>query len=225
MLTREIYKLVNDQIKADSFIFIYGGSDRKWVQEFTLAVEKIRRHEIIKRADAVIEHYPFGKEDPRIVPRFWIGIESLFANMIQKTHKDPTIDEIKSLLCLKQQQPGWVLLSKGSNVKLLGRGEPMLATAADFEIWKEKVLEKAGFDVAFKEYYEQKRRGYPQECSHMQLANYPADILHPINCPDAGCGRSMEIASVSYKCCHGHTHNQAEVPESGDVMIEKKYAS
>lgn len=103
----------------------------------------------------------------------------------------------------------------------------MLATAADFEIWKEKVLEKAGFDVAFKEYYEQKRRNYPQECSNMQLANYPADILHPINCPDAACGRSMEIASVSYKCCHGQTaHHKAEVPESGDVMIEKKlYAS
>ena len=190
-------------------------------------MEKIKRHEIIKRADAVIEHYPFGREDHRIVPRFWIGIESLFANMIQKTQKDPTIEEIKSLLCLKQQQPGWVLLSKGSNVKLLGGGDPMLATAADFEIWKEKVLEKAGFDVAFKEYYEQKRRNYPQECSHMQLANYPADILHPINCPDAACGRSMEIASVSYKCCHGQTaHHKAEVPESGDVMIEKKlYAS
>lgn len=216
-----------DQIKADSFIFIYGGSDKKWLQDFTQTVEKIKRHEIIKRADAVIEHYPFGREDHRIVPRFWIGIESLFANMIQKTHKDPTIEEIKSLLCLKQQQPGWVLLSKGSNVKLLGGGDPMLATAADFEIWKEKVLEKAGFDVAFKEYYEQKRRNYPQECSHMQLANYPTDILHPINCPDAACGRSMEIASVSYKCCHGQTaHHKAEVPESGDVMIEKKlYAS
>ncbi|KOM33857.1 hypothetical protein LR48_Vigan02g000700 [Vigna angularis] len=222
---KKVNPRLQDIIKADSFIFIYGGNDKKWMQEFTLAVEKIKRHEIIKRADAVIEHYPFGKEDPRIVPRFWVGIESLFANMIQKTHKDPTIDEIKSLLILKQKQPGWVLLSKGSNVKLLGKGEAMLATAGDFEIWKEKVLEKAGFDVAFKEYYEQKRRGYPQECSHMQLANYPADILHPINCPDTGCGRSMEIASVSYKCCHGHTHNQAEVPESGDVMIEKKYAS
>lgn len=212
------------QIKGDTFVFIYGGKDNQWMQEFTVAVEKIKRHEFIKKADAIIEHYPFGKEDHRIVPRFWIGIESLFANMILKKKKDPTIEEIKSLLCLKQDQPGWVLLSKGSNVKLLGRGDEMLATAVDFELWKDKVLERAGFDVAFKEYYERKRRDFPTQCAHMQLANYPSNILDPINCPDQTCGRSMEIESVSYKCCHGHSH-KAEVPaESGVVKIEKKYS-
>ncbi|CAL5207981.1 unnamed protein product [Lathyrus oleraceus] len=220
---KKVYPKLQEIIKGDTFIFIYGGTDPKWTNDFSLAVEKIRRHEIIRKADAVIEQYHFGKEDKRIVPRFWIGIESLFANMIQKKHKDPTIDEIKSLLCLKQDQPGWVLLSKGPNVKLLGRGDQMLATAIDFEIWKEKVLEKAGFDVAFKEYYERKRRDFPVACANMQLANYPADILDPIYCPDSSCGRSMEIASVSYKCCHGHTHQKSDAPaESGVVQIEKR---
>lgn len=214
-----------NQIRGDTFIFIYGGTDPKWMQDFSLAVDKIKRHEIIKKAEAVIEHYPFGKENPRIVPRFWIGIESLFANMIQKQRKDPTIDEIKSLLCLKQDHSGWVLLSKGPNVKLLGRGDQMLATAAKFDDWKENVLEKAGFDVAFKEYYERTSRDFPVECAHMQLANYPANISDPIYCPDQTCGRSMEIASVSYKCCHGHPDKAAEVPESsGVVQIEKKYS-
>ena len=217
---------MNDQIRADNFVFIYGGADSnsKWMQDFTVAVDKIKRHEIIKKADAIIEYYPFGKEDPRIVPRFWIGIESLFASKLLKKHKDPTIEEIKSLLCLKQDQQGWVLLSKGSNAKLLGPGDPMLATAAEFDIWKEKVLEKAGFDVAFREYYDNKLRESTPECAHMQLANYPADILDPINCPHPSCGRTMEIESVSYKCCHGHSP-KAEVPESGDVLIEKKYTS
>ncbi|XP_061353430.1 protein SIEVE ELEMENT OCCLUSION B-like [Gastrolobium bilobum] len=221
---RKVHPRLQDIMKADTFIFIYGGTDNQWMQDFSVAVDKIKRHEIIKKADAIIEHYAFGREEPRIVPRFWIGIESLFANMIQKKNKDPTIEEIKSLLCLKQEQPGWVLLSKGSNVKLLGRGEPMLLTAAEFELWKDKVLEKAGFDVAFKEYYENKQRDIPPVCAHMQLANYPADILDPINCPDPMCRRAMEIASVSYRCCHGHPH-KAEVPESGAVMIEKKFSS
>ncbi|XP_058728361.1 protein SIEVE ELEMENT OCCLUSION B-like [Vicia villosa] len=219
---KKVYPKLQEIIKGDTFIFIYGGTDPKWANDFSLAIEKIRRHEIIRKADAVIEQYHFGKEDKRIVPRFWIGIESLFANMIQKKHKDPTIDEIKSLLCLKQDQPGWVLLSKGPNVKLLGRGDQMLATAIDFEIWKEKVLEKAGFDVAFKEYYDRKRRDFPVACAHMQLANYPADILDPIYCPDSDCRRSMEIASVSYKCCHGHTHQSDAPAESGFVQIEKR---
>ncbi|WJX10663.1 hypothetical protein P8452_01356 [Trifolium repens] len=220
---KKAYPRLQDLIKGDTFIFIYGGTDPKWTQDFALAIEKIKRHEIIRKADAIIEHYHFGKEDRRIVPRFWVGIESLFANMILKKHKDPTIDEIKSLLCLKQEQPGWVLLSKGPNVKLLGRGDQMLATAVDFDIWKEKVLEKAGFDVAFKEHYEKKQREFPVACANMQLANYPADILDPIYCPDSKCGRSMEIASVSYKCCHGHTHENVDAPaESGFVQIEKR---
>ncbi|CAI8601800.1 unnamed protein product [Vicia faba] len=220
---KKVYPKLQEIIKGDTFIFIYGGTDPKWANDFSLAIEKIRRHEIIRKADAIIEQYHFGKDDKRIVPRFWIGIESLFANMIQKKHKDPTLDEIKSLLCLKQDQPGWVLLSKGPNVKLLGRGDQMLATAIDFEIWKEKVLEKAGFDVAFKEHYERKKRDSPPACANMQLANYPADILDPIYCPDSGCGRSMEIASVSYKCCHGHTHQKSDAPaESGVVQIEKR---
>ncbi|OIW07716.1 hypothetical protein TanjilG_19659 [Lupinus angustifolius] len=221
---RKVHPTIQNLIKADQYIFIYGGTDNKWSQDFTAAVEKIKRHEIIKKADAIIESYHFGKDEPRNVPRFWIGIESLFANKLQKKNKDSTIEEIKSLLCLKQHPQGWVLLSKGSNVKLLGRGDVMYATASEFDLWKDRVLERAGFDVAFIEHYNSKHRDSPPVCAHMQLANYPANVLEPINCPDMKCGRSMEIEAISYKCCHGHSHN-AEVPESGDVMIEKKFSS
>lgn len=62
------------QVKGDRYIFIYGGSD-KWTREFTVAVDKIKRHDTIRRADAIIDYYHLGKDDPKIVPRFWIGIE------------------------------------------------------------------------------------------------------------------------------------------------------
>lgn len=218
-----------NQIKADTFIFIYGGHDSKWAQDFAEAVARIKRHETIKKADAIIESYNLGNiNEPRnVVPRFWMGIESLFASKLQKKSRDSTIDEIKSLLCLKQHPHGWVLLSKGSNVKLLDRGDLMLATAAEFDLWKGRVLEKAGFDVAFIEYFNSKRQDSPPTCAHMQLANYPPNVLDPINCPDMMCGRSMEIESISYKCCHGHSHKaEVEVPESGgDVMIEKRFSA
>ncbi|KAK7243168.1 hypothetical protein RIF29_37956 [Crotalaria pallida] len=221
---KKVNPAIQNLIKADRYIFIYGGADTKWIQDFTAAIERIKRHETIKKADAEIESYHFGRDEPRnIVPRFWIGIESLFASKIQKKNKDSTIDEIKSLLCLKQHPQGWVLLSKGSNVKLLGRGDLMYTTAAEFDLWKDRVLERAGFDVAFIEHYNTKHRDSPPACAHMQLANYPADVLEPINCPDMSCGRSMEIETISYKCCHGHSH-KVEVPESGDVMIEKRFS-
>ncbi|KAK7278464.1 hypothetical protein RJT34_23493 [Clitoria ternatea] len=192
------------QVKGDRYIFIYGGSDKKWIQDFTLAVEKTRRDPTILRADAIIEHYQLGKEDPKIVPRFWIEIESKKL----KKHKDALDCEIqdivKSLLCLKQDPQGWVILTKGSNVKLLGHGEPMYQTLADFEIWKDKVLQKEGFDIAFKEYYETKLKEiYAREpCAYLNVDNNSANVLATITCPNPTCGRVMEVTSVNYKCCH-----------------------
>ncbi|GAU47934.1 hypothetical protein TSUD_14040 [Trifolium subterraneum] len=205
---KKAFPRLQDLIKGNTFIFISGGTDSKWTQDLALAIEKIKRQEIIRKADVVIEHYHFGKEDKRIVARFWIGIESLFVNMIQKKSKDPALDQIKSLLCLNVDD--WVLLSKGPNVKLLDRGDLMLATAVEFDIWKEKVFKKAGFDVAFKEYYERKKQQQLESCSADKYPadSYPGDILDPIYGPDTKCGNSMEIASVSYKCCHGHTHQK-----------------
>ncbi|XP_027366476.1 protein SIEVE ELEMENT OCCLUSION B-like [Abrus precatorius] len=192
------------QVKGDRYIFIFGGNDGKWIQDFTLAVDKVKRHETIKRADAIIDYYHLGKDDPKKVPRFWIGIES----KRQKKHYevlDCEIQEIvKSLLCLKQDGQGWALLSKGSNVKILGHGEPMYQTLADFEIWKEKVLVREGFDIAFKEYYETKLNDLPapQPCAFMNVDNYTSNVVATITCPNASCGRVMEVTSVNYKCCH-----------------------
>ncbi|KAK7344022.1 hypothetical protein VNO77_13221 [Canavalia gladiata] len=191
-------------VKGDRYIFIYGGTDKKWIQDFTMAVEKTKRHPTIIRADAIIEHYQLGKEDPKVVPRFWIEIESKKL----KKHKDALDCEIqeivKSLLCLKLDPQGWVILAKGSNVKLLGHGEPMYQTLADFEIWQEKVLQKEGFDIAFKEYYETKLKEIyaRQPCAFLNVDNNTANVVATITCPNPTCARVMEVTSVNYKCCH-----------------------
>ncbi|KAK7345946.1 hypothetical protein VNO77_16562 [Canavalia gladiata] len=202
------------QVKGDRYIFIFGGNDSKWIHDFTLAVDKVKRHETIKRADAIIDYYQLGKDDPKKVPRFWIGIES----KRQKKHYeklDCEIQEIvKSLLCLKQDIQGWAILSKGSNVKILGHGEPMYQTLAEFELWKENVLVKEGFDIAFKEYYETKLKDLPatpQPCAFMNVDNYTSNVLATITCPNASCGRVMEVTSVNYKCCHRDASDTAKV--------------
>ncbi|KAK7279314.1 hypothetical protein RJT34_24362 [Clitoria ternatea] len=195
---------LDTRVKGDRYIFIFGGNDSKWIHDFALAVERIKRHETIKRADAIIDYYQLGKDDHKIVPRFWIGIES-------KRHKkhyeklDREIQEVvKSLLCLKQDAQGWAILSKGSNIKILGHAEPMYQTVAEFEIWKDKVLVKEGFDIAFKEYYDTKLKDLPapQPCAFMNIDNYTSNVVATITCPNASCGRVMEVSSVNYKCCH-----------------------
>lgn len=184
---------MNDQVKGDRYIFSGAeNSLRQWIKlKGTIYT--------IRRADAIIDYYHLGKEDPKIVPRFWIGIEG----KRQKKHSenlDCEIQEIiRSLLCLKQDTQGWAILSKGSNVRILGHGQPMYQTVADFEKWKERVLVKEGFDIAFQEYYDTQRDlPAPQPCEFNTL-----DVLATITCPNASCGRVMEVTSVNYKCCHG----------------------
>ncbi|KAK7278465.1 hypothetical protein RJT34_23494 [Clitoria ternatea] len=192
-----------EDTRKDRYVFIYGGNDSKWIRDFTVAIGKIKKHERIRNVDVMIEHYQLGKENPDKVPYFWIGIDG------KKQHKckdkvDCEIQEVvKSLLCLKQDPQGWVLLSKGKNIKLLGHGEPMYQAVADFDIWKEKVLEKEGFDVALKEYYDAKLMEISARnpCA-IFTDNYASNILATITCPNPTCGRVMEVTSVNYKCCH-----------------------
>ncbi|KAL2977342.1 hypothetical protein AAZX31_13G061200 [Glycine max] len=204
---------IGDLIEEDRYLFIYGGTDAMWIQEFTTAVEKLKRvvDSISLQIDITIESYQLGREDPKVVPRFWIAIDSLLANRKQQMMKggdqgvqDFATREIKRLLFLKQDPKGWVILSKGYNVKLLGQGEAMCRSVRDFGIWHGKLHEEVSFDVAFKEYYESiKVKDCPKKCEHSEISNYPTDILAHIPCPNMDCGRSMEVTSVNYRCCHG----------------------
>lgn len=175
-----------------------------------MAVEKTKGHAAILNTDTIIDHYELGKDDPRVVPRFWIEIE----RKRLKKHKDVVDCEIqkivRTLLCLKQDQQGWAILTKGSNVRVLGHGEPMRQTLIEFDAWKDKVFQKEGFDVAFDEYYKIKLNEIyaRQQCA---IVKNNADVLVTITCPNPTCGRVMEVTSVNYKCCH------RDAPNSGNI--------
>ncbi|KAG5004547.1 hypothetical protein JHK86_028686 [Glycine max] len=197
-------------VTGDRYIFISGGADKKWIQDFAVAVEKTRGHAIILNTDTIIDHYQLGKDDPTDVRRFWIEIE----RKRLKKHKDAVDCEIqkvvKTLLCLKQDQQGWAILTKGSNVRILGHGEPMRQTLAEFDTWKDKVFQKEGFDVAFDEYYKTKLDELyaRQQCAFVKNN---ADVLVTITCPNPTCGRVMEVTSVNYKCCHRDASNNGNI--------------
>ncbi|XP_027366716.1 protein SIEVE ELEMENT OCCLUSION B-like [Abrus precatorius] len=202
-----------EEMRRDSYIFIYGGNDSKWLRDFTIAIGKIKKHENIKNLDVSIEQFQLGKDNPDRVPYFWIGIDGKKQNKECRDRVDCEIQEVvKSLLCLKQDPQGWVLLSKGSNIKLLGHGEPMYQTAADFETWKDKVLEKESFDVAFKEYYDVKLKDISvrHPCAFVNVDN-TSSVLATITCPNPTCGRVMEVTSVNYKCCHRDDPNSCSI--------------
>lgn len=205
--------MFKNQIEDDNcHLFIYGGTDTKWIQEFTTAIETMKRQvEKVLQMDITIESYQLGKEDSKVVPRFWIAIDSLLTRRRQNMKggegvQEFAISEIKRLLSLKQDPKGWVIFSKGYNVKLLGHGEPMCETVKDFaEKWHGKLHEHVmSFDAAFKEYYEGiKVKDCHKKCAQNVISyNYPTDIVERIPCPNKDCRRAMGVTSVKYKCCH-----------------------
>nr|KYP65124.1 hypothetical protein KK1_011353 [Cajanus cajan] len=206
---------IGNLIEEDCYLFIYGGSDPIWIQEFTTAIETLKRQveTINLPVDITIESYQLGKEEPKNVPHFWIAIDSLLTSRKlqmkggEGVKADFATSEIRRLLSLKQDPKGWVILSKGYNVKLLGHGEAMLETVRDFALkWHGKLHEDVSFDVAFKEYYESiKDKHSSKRCEESVITyGYPTDIVDRKSCPNNDCRRAMEVTSVNYRCCHGH---------------------
>jgi len=139
-----------NQVKENRYIFIYGGANNTWVQNFTHELSKIKMNENIQRADIIIENYELGKGKGELnnsVPSFWIGV----------SHQEAVDCEIqkivKCLFCLKRDPQGWAILSKGHNIKHLCHGQAVYQIVAEFQNWKERVFDREGFDIAFKEYY------------------------------------------------------------------------
>ncbi|KAG4394521.1 hypothetical protein AAZX31_20G046800 [Glycine max] len=200
---------IESLIEEDCYLFIYGGMDTKWIQEFATAIETLKRDvaKLKLNINTTIESYQLGKDDPKAIPHFWIAIDSLLTRrkQMKKGIDFATSEEIKRLLFLKQDPKGWTILSKGHNVKLLGHGEAMCRTVKDFGMWHGKLHEEVSFDVAFREYYEEimkDNKDCSKKCLNVISAGYAMDILERIVCPKKDCRRPMEVASVSYKCCH-----------------------
>jgi len=194
-----------NQVKENRYIFIYGGSNSAWIQNFTHELSKIKMNESIQRADIIIEYCQLGKgksEPNNSVPSFWIGVERKKQNKKHQEAVDCEIQKIvKCLFCLKRDPQGWAILSKGHNIKHLCHGQAVYQTVAEFQNWKGKVFEREGFDIAFKEYYDAKEKEISaiQPCEDYTSTS---SVIATITCPNPTCGRVMEVSSVNYKCCH-----------------------
>lgn len=193
-------------MKGDRYIFIYGGTNNKWIQDFTTELDKVKRHESVKRADVIIVNYQLGKDDPKLVHNFWTGIQmKKLQNKERQDAVDSRIQEVvNKLFSLRRDPQGWIILSKGNSIKLLGHGEPAYQTLLEFPNWKDKLLEKEGFDIAFQEYYEVKAKETAdrEPCEVINVDTFNSNVIATISCPNPMCGRVMEVSSVHYKCCH-----------------------
>lgn len=199
---------------------MYGATDcdyreEEWLDRFTEEIDKIKMHEATKKADAVVNYYHYGRKDPKTIVEFWRHVENLFDSMRKDRSQDSltAIREVTQFLCLRKDRSGWVVVSKGSNIKLFCNAKVAFQACKEFEAWKRSLLTEAGLDDAFGKHYRE-RLPDPRDCKHLKLKTCLSDIYGTLECPE--CGRAMEIESVTYVCCHGLK------PAGPDASVEVK---
>ncbi|XP_054822771.1 protein SIEVE ELEMENT OCCLUSION B-like [Prosopis cineraria] len=217
---------IDQWIKEEAYVIVCGRTDVDYsydqlLQNMPELLEKVKRDEVTKRSDVIIHYYHHGKgkDELRIVNAFWAYLENLFDSMRKKTTIDPSFEQVKAFLGLRHEQAGWVLLSKGSNVKLLCRGDTFYQTLKEFDSWKLNIENDPGFDVSFTKHYEIVFSQLPPHanCLRLDIKYHVSDIYSPIRCM---CGRTMDIELVRYVCCHGNKEEAADASD-GDVTVRK----
>jgi hypothetical protein len=186
---------LTNQIKDEKYIFLYGGTDIKWMEQFEKKASALANDPFIKETLS-IELFSLGQDNPNILRRFWNKIRSLFSCKC-----DEKITIANKLLSFETEK-GWAILSKGSRVEVIGDADIIMRFLNDFGNWKDKVREK-GFEGCFKEYNDESLEGN-HHCSYIVIPFTSGKIPKKMECPR--CPRYME-SSVKFKCCHGMAMN------------------
>jgi hypothetical protein len=192
-----------NQIKEEKYIFLYGGKDKEWIQQFGKKATSLANNPVIKETRTSIKSFCLekgGKEDNDLGSegRFWSKIESLFFSTTtdKETAQDTVMREIQKLLSFKNEN-GWAILSKGSKV-VVSDGAIILKALDDFEkIWMRYVREY-GFEACFMANHKRLLQE-DRPCCSVDIPFTAEKVPKHMKCPH--CPRVMETF-VRFKCCH-----------------------
>ncbi|XP_019156833.1 PREDICTED: protein SIEVE ELEMENT OCCLUSION B-like [Ipomoea nil] len=220
-----IVKPINDWIREEKYIFLYGGNNIKWIREF---LSKSR--EVASKTQMNFELAYFGKNkmirgfiykeslsycplyDSSAVWWFWARLRSMFLSRIQylemtnhlvkENNNDEILQGFKKLLSYESKNAtteGWVLLSKGSEVVVCRHGSKMLQAMNDYEIWKENIDATKSFGQALKDHHEMLSKD-KHSCCTLEYLITLSKIPKNKRCPE--CSRCMQ-KFLTFTCCHG----------------------
>ncbi|KAI5397977.1 hypothetical protein KIW84_063694 [Lathyrus oleraceus] len=181
--------------EEEKYVIIYGGKDKEWIQQFTKYAGILANDARIKQVKTSIDLFCLESQQPNVVNNFWKKVESLFVTKMHEKTNTVT-QQVEKLLSYKNET-GWAIVTKGSVVTSVGHGTTVLKTVAEFDKWKDVLINK-GFEFAFREHHH-KVASTVHLCSHLEIPNVAGKIPDFIECPD--CHRTMEVF-ISYKCCH-----------------------
>nr|XP_023883205.1 protein SIEVE ELEMENT OCCLUSION B-like [Quercus suber]POF22718.1 protein sieve element occlusion b [Quercus suber] len=98
----------------EKYIFLYGGQDNEWIQNFTKSAKVLVNDPMIKEKGISIESVPI--QDDNILKRFWNKIKNLFTSRAQRETKMDSVKlHIEKLISYKKKKKEWAVLSRGSS--------------------------------------------------------------------------------------------------------------
>uniref|UniRef100_A0A7N2L7I1 Protein SIEVE ELEMENT OCCLUSION B n=2 Tax=Quercus lobata TaxID=97700 RepID=A0A7N2L7I1_QUELO len=187
---------IENWIKEKKYIFLYGGQDNEWIQNFTRSAKVLVDDPMIKEKGISIESVPI--QDDNILKRFWNRIKNLFTSRAQRETKMDSVKlHIEKLISYKKKKKEWAVLSQGSSIIVIS-GKTMLKVLVEFGSWKQSLKEK-DFQSAFIEYHNKVLVPDDQICHHMKIPYNTAKIPETMEC--SHCHRIMDTY-ISFKCCH-----------------------
>ncbi|KAK6930924.1 Sieve element occlusion, N-terminal [Dillenia turbinata] len=216
LLADTIDPIILSWINEGKYICLYGGEDLDWIRKFTTNLDIVARAANIKtemlyvgksnprervrknNASIVVEKLSHVLPDLTLIWFFWVRLESMWHSKVQhgKTvENDPIMQEIVTMLSFDGSDQGWAVISRGSAEMTKGKGETMLKSLIDFELWRGDVLQK-GFVHALNDYIHGLHT--PHHCNRLILPGTTGSIPERVVC--AECGRPME-KFIMYRCC------------------------
>ncbi|KAL0005402.1 hypothetical protein SO802_012963 [Lithocarpus litseifolius] len=191
-----VHSQIENWIKEKKYIFLYGGQDNEWIQNFTNSAMVLINDPMIKEKGIFIESVPIQGDN--ILKRFWNKIKNLFTSRAQRETKMDSVKlHIEKLISYKKTKNEWAVLSQGSSIIVIS-GKTMLKVLVEFESWKQNLKEK-DFQSVFIEYHNKVLVPDDQICHHMKIPYNTAKIPETMEC--SHCHRIMDTY-ISFKCCH-----------------------
>eukprot|EP00258_Populus_trichocarpa_P017390 XP_006378256.2 protein SIEVE ELEMENT OCCLUSION B [Populus trichocarpa] len=216
LLADSIDPMILSWIDQGKYICLYGGEDIEWIRKFTVTAK-----DVASRAGITLEMLYVGKSNPRekvrknnsiitteklshVLPDltliwfFWVRLESMWHSKVQHkrtVENDAIMQEIMTMLSFDGSDQGWAVISRGPADMAKAKGETILKSFVDFEIWKEGAQEK-GFLPALIDYLHELHT--PFHCNRLILPGATGSIPERVVC--AECGRPME-KFIMYRCC------------------------
>ncbi|KAK4765775.1 hypothetical protein SAY86_026865 [Trapa natans] len=182
---------IQEAIKLEKLIFLYGSEDAKLVQELDEGIKKMADD-----SGTAINAFNVTK-----VALFWTRLESCMFSMMQAQIDvlDTLMQDILKLYASFKKDGGFALLAKGSRVVISCTLSSASKVVANYDEWKKVVgIDGMTIETAFKVQHDQSVA--PETCYHFYIPNTAGHMPEEVKCPV--CPRTMRKI-IKFECCHG----------------------